>query len=111
MKLPDPDRHLRKNQTLMSEGGVRKRKNWASESGLLMNVRDVIEAHAKSVAALNRSSRPDMHLEVDEKRKKRNQELEERGRKIAEKLNLDVQSCGTKASRFYRCLTAEQPFR
>ena len=85
-------------------GGTDSRKrqnNWFSESGLLMNVRDVIEEHARSVAAMNRSTRPNMFLEVDEKRKKRNKELEERGRQIAEKLNISVHSCATRASRFY----------
>ena len=97
-----------------AHGGTdnRKRKsNWYSESGLLMNVRDVIEEHARSVAAMNRSTRPNMFLEVDEKRKKRNKELEERGRQIAEKLNISVHSCCTRASRFYRSLTSEMPFR
>ena len=87
-----------------------KRTYWSDDGGL-MNIRDVIEEHAKSVAALNKSFRPNMHLEIDEKRKRRNKELEEKGRKIAEKLNLSVHSCCTKASRMYRCLTDEQPIR
>ena len=87
------------------------KKSWFSEDGYMMSIRDVIEEHAKSVAALNKSFRPNIHLEIDEKRKRRNKELEEKGRKIAEKLNLSVQSCTTKAARMYRCLTDEQPIR
>ena len=82
-----------------------------SDDGYLMNIRDVIEEHAKSVAALNKTFRPNIHLEIDEKRKKRNKELEEKGRKIAEEMNLSVHSCCTKMARMYRCLTDEQPLR
>ena len=87
------------------------KKSWFSDDGYIMSIRDVIEEHAKSVAALNKSFRPNVHLEIDEKRKRRNMELEEKGRKIAEKLNLSVHSCCTKTARMYRCLTDEQPVR
>lgn len=76
-----------------------------------MSIRDVIEEHAKSVAALNKSFRPNIHLEIDEKRRQRNRELEEKGRQIAEDLNLSVHSITTKVNRMYRSLTSEQPLR
>jgi len=69
-----------------------------------MSIRDVIEEHSKSVAALNKSFRPNIHLEIDERRRRRNKELEEKGRLIAESLNLSQQSC---CARMYRCLTDE----
>jgi hypothetical protein len=89
----------------------RKTRTFWSDDGGLMNIRDIIEAHAKSVAALNKSFRPNIHLEIDEKRRRRNRELEEKGRKIAESLNLSMHSCCTKVNRMYRCLTDEQPMR
>ncbi len=89
----------------------RKTRTFWSDDGGLMNIRDIIEQHARSVAALNKSFRPNVHLEIDEKRRKRNRELEEKGRKIAESLNLSVHSCCTKVNRMYRCLTDEQPIR
>ena len=87
------------------------RKSYFSNDGFLMSIRDVIEEHAKSVAALNKTFRPNIHMEIDEKRKRRNRELEEKGRKIANKLSLSVHSCCTKMAKLYRCLTAEQPIR
>ena len=71
----------------------------------------MIEEHAKSVAALNKSFRPNIHLEIDEKRRQRNRELEEKGRQIAEDLNLSVHTCCSKANRLYRSLTDAQPLR
>ena len=83
------------------------KRSWFSDDGHMMSIRDVIEEHAKSVAALNKSFKPNIHLEIDEKRKRRNKELEEKGRKIAEKLNLSAQSCCTRVQRMYRSLTEE----
>jgi hypothetical protein len=73
-----------------------------------MSIRDAIEDHAKSVAALNKSFRPNIHLEIDEKRKRRHAYLEEKGKKIAKKLNLSTLSC---CAKLYKCLTDEQPIR
>lgn len=87
------------------------KKSWFSEDGHMMSIRDVIEEHAKSVAALNKTFKPNIHLEIDERRRRRNIELEEKGRQIAEKLNLSVQSCCTRVSRMYKSLTDEQPLR
>lgn len=100
-----------KQKSAVSPNLSRKTRTFWSDDGGLMNIRDVIEQHAKSVAALNKSFRPNVHLEVDEKRRQRNKELEEKGRKIAESLNLSVHSCCTKVNRLYRCLTDEQPLR
>lgn len=41
-------------------------KSWFSDDGYMMSIRDVIEEHAKSVAALNKSFKPNIHLEIDE---------------------------------------------
>ena len=86
-------------------------KSWFSAGGFLLGIRDVIEEHAKSVAAVNKTFIPNIHLEIDEKRKKRNREIEEKGKKLADELNLSVHSCCTKMARFYRSMTDEQPIR
>ena len=72
-----------------------------------MSIRDVIEEHAKSVAALKKSFRPSLYLEIDEKRRKRNREIEEKGRQIAKDLNISPKTVGARPSRFYRGLTEE----
>lgn len=92
-------------------GARQSKKSFWSDDNNLMSIRDVIEEHAKSVAALKKSFRPSLYLEIDEKRRKRNREIEEKGRQIARDLNISPKTCGTRASRFYRGLTDEQPIR
>lgn len=87
------------------------KKSFWSDDKNLMSIRDVIEEHARSVAAIKKSFRPNVHFEIDEQRRKRNRELEERGRKLAKELNVSPHSCCTRTSRFYRSLTTEQPIR
>ena len=97
LKMPDD---------VASVGPV-SRTSWRTDGYNLLMIRDVIEEHARSVAALRKSYRPHLHLEIDERRKRRNKQLEEKGRLIAEQLNLSVHSCCTKVERLYRCLTEE----
>lgn len=108
LRLPNP--HVRFQGSSLSALKPEK-KTWLSDDGCLLNVRDVIEAHAKSVAAVNKQFTPNIHLEIDEKRRRRNKELEDKGRAIADKLNVEVHSCCTRVARLYRGLTDEQPVR
>lgn len=41
-------------------------QSWVGSDGFLMGIRDVIEEHAKSVAAVNKTFKPNIHLEIDE---------------------------------------------
>ena len=83
-----------------------KKSFWSDDKNLI-SIRDVIEEHARSVAAIKKTIKPNVHFEVDDQRRKRNRELEEKGRQIARELNLSPLSCCTRAARFYRCLTDE----
>ena len=85
----------------------KSKKSFWSDDQNLMSIRDVIEEHARSVVAVKKSFRPNVHFEIDERRRKRNREIEDRGRKIARDLNLSPHSCCTRAARFYRSLTDE----
>lgn len=95
------------NETKSNHNFKSSSKSWLASDGFLLGIRDVIEEHAKSVAAVNKTFRPNIHREIDERRRRRNKELEEKGKKLADELNISAHSCCTKIPRFYRSLTSE----